>query len=90
MKFKKECCRCGFCCVITQCPISLSIYGEREQCPALEFNSGEATCSIINVVPIGDGCCISAKAYQDGIEFDFATLDNNIKKLVSQRVRGEI
>ena len=73
MKFPHECCRCGMCCITSQCPISIEIYGiVNGVCPALSFEHYIASCKHAGlIVPIGDGCCIKAKAYKNGIEYDW-------------------
>jgi len=51
--------------------------GKFEPCPSLEFDDkGIAKCNLVEpgLVPVGDGCCIKARAYKDGKEFDFAGL----------------
>ncbi len=81
--FKNKCSRCGFCCLAEQCPIGVLRYGQRAVCPGLSFDTtGQATCAIAGEVPIGDGCCISARAYKDGAEYDFATLSPTAKATI--------
>ena len=90
MKYLYECCRCGFCCLYEPCPIAKSMYGEDiEQCPALYYyvDSDKAVCLIAGVVPVGDGCCIKARAYKDGIEYDFASLPPELKIREAQKLR---
>ena len=81
MKFPFNCCRCGMCCLSVQCPVSLMKYGEQKTCPALSFSTGYlASCSHAGKeVPIGDGCCIKARAYKNGVKYDFASMPNEIK-----------
>lgn len=80
MQFPNPCCRCGFCCLSTQCPISITIYGEKAICPALSFYEGVSVCEHAkSIVPIGDGCCINGRAYKDGVEYDFASLPAELK-----------
>lgn len=80
MQFPFECCRCGMCCIAVQCPISFAKYGKQSICPALSFDNGIASCRHAGVlVPIGDGCCIKARAYKNGIEYDFASLPKKLK-----------
>ncbi len=89
MKFPNECCRCGACCLFETCIISRQTYniGEKDYCPALTFDSGEATCHLTSRVPIGDGCCIKAKAYKDGMSYDFALLPKQLKIKAVQQIR---
>ena len=85
MKFQYECCRCGFCCIAIQCPISIRIYGLQSICPALSFDNSIAICEHAGIlVPIGDGCCIKARAFKDGSEYDFASLPIEMKLRVAQ------
>jgi len=83
MKYPNKCCRCGFCCIVTVCPIGEAVYGEDiERCPALSFDKSQtAFCELTkkNLIPIGDGCCISAKAFKDGKQYDYASLSKEIK-----------
>lgn len=80
-EFPNPCCRCGFCCLSTMCPIGEALYGKQKWCPALSFDGFVATCAIADyLVPIGDGCCIKARAYKDGKEYDFASLPPELKR----------
>ena len=80
MHFPFKCCRCGMCCIAIQCPISLAKYGKLPICPALSFTNSLASCKYAGIdVPIGDGCCIKARAYKNGIEYDFASLPKELK-----------
>jgi len=38
---------------------------------------------------IGQGCCIKARAYAQGVEYDFATLPAEIKKSLAQKRRKQ-
>ena len=84
MKFPFNCCQCGMCCLSVQCPVSLMKYGEQKFCPALSFSFDTCIASCDHAgkeVPIGDGCCIKAKAYKNGVEYDFAALPEVIKHI---------
>jgi hypothetical protein len=91
-RFPHKCARCGYCCLVTVCPISRRLYGvpKGTLCPALSFDhEGKASCALApNVVPVGDGCCIKARAYKGGKVYDFAGLPTGIKRrAVSDLVR---
>lgn len=87
MKFPNKCCRCGFCCLHEQCPISIELHGKKDICPVLSFNGETAVCGLAMIVPIGDGCCIKARAYKDNIEYDFASLPSIMKIGVAQDLK---
>jgi hypothetical protein len=94
MTAKKEyphaCCRCGACCLSEQCRLSILIYGSMEKCPALTFDASDiATCALAEkgIVPIGDGCCIKASAFKDGVEYDFASLPADIKRIAALDIK---
>ena len=89
MVFTNECVRCGMCCVVEQCVISLGIYGKQERCPVLRFDGDVASCGIAGIVPIGDGCCMSARCYRDGVMYEFCSLPREIKIAVTNKVRHE-
>jgi len=76
MKYPHPCCRCGFCCLSETCPVGRVVYGisKLDKCPALSFEDNIATCLLSMSVPTGDGCCIKARAFKDGQEYDFASL----------------
>ena len=85
MKYENECSRCGFCCLVSTCPAGMFFHriGEAEACPSLSFgDDGVANCALAKagLVPIGDGCCIKARAYKDGVEYNFADLPTNLKR----------
>jgi hypothetical protein len=84
--YPNPCCRCGYCCLTTTCPIGLTIFGtDRGICPGLSFNKeGTSTCKLAGIVPIGDGCCIKARAFADGLQYDFASLPPNTKQSLAQ------
>jgi hypothetical protein len=84
-KFSNPCCRCGFCCLITICPVGRVVYGNVEQCPALSFEGHVASCSLAgSLIPVGDGCCIKARAYKNGKQFNFASLPREFKRRAVQ------
>ena len=87
MKYPNKCCRCGFCCLHEQCPISLQIHGRAEICPALLFDGDVAVCLLAGLVPIGDGCCIKARAFKDGVQYDFASLPAEVKIREAQKLK---
>lgn len=83
MNFKNKCCRCGMCCLAETCPIGQTIYqvGKYNPCPGLTFHQSIASCAAAErgLVPVGDGCCIKARAYKDGVEYNFADLPDELK-----------
>ena len=92
MNFPNECCRCGFCCLAETCPIGQTVYkiDQTMPCPGLSFDSqGKATCelAIRGLVPVGDGCCIKARAFKDGVQYDFASLCKETKHAVVESMR---
>lgn len=90
--FQYDCCRCGMCCLTVTCTIGQAFYrvDSATQCPGLQFRGkGVACCSLValRLVPIGDGCCIKARAYRDGVEYDFASLPVELKRKAVEQVR---
>jgi len=94
MKYPNPCCRCGFCCLSETCPTGQEIhkiekYGRT--CPALYFNGTQAGCTLAGVyVSVGDGCCIKARAFKDGKQYDFASLPPELKKRAAFDLRNRI
>lgn len=91
MKFPYPCVRCGFCCMSETCLIGQKVYGVFKtgvRCPGLSFENGIASCALVkfNLVPIGDGCCIAARVFRDGVEYDFAALPGNMKIRITQMI----
>lgn len=89
-KYPNECCRCGYCCLHVTCPIGQAIYRNSRPCPALLFENDTASCELAGIVPVGDGCCIKARAYKDGVEYDFASLPSSLKILAAKSLRLKI
>lgn len=88
MKFPNPCCQCGFCCLITQCPIGGAFYGKHKICPGLSFDEmGLAACNLAGLVPVGDGCCISARAFKEGKAYDYAGLPRENKHWIVNQYR---
>lgn len=46
--FGDACNRCGLCCLMEQCSISLAFFGNRGICPALNLQGGASTCELIS------------------------------------------
>lgn len=87
MNFPHECARCGFCCLAQLCPAMRQ--GAARPCTHLSFNGDEANCHLAPlIVPVGDGCCIKARAYRKGEEFDFAGLPKWQKIMAVRQSRG--
>ena len=91
MKYPNPCCRCGFCCLSETCPVGMEVYGilKIDKCPALSFEDNIATCLLSMLVPTGDGCCIRARAFKDGQQYDFATLPVAFKLGAAKHLRKE-
>jgi hypothetical protein len=61
-------------------------------CTALSFEAnGDAVCALVDqgFIPIGDGCCISARAIRNGIEWDFAGLPPETKRELARKITGD-
>ena len=90
MKYEHECCRCGACCLFETCPVGRAHYRIKKKgiCPALSFSSdGVASCKLAGaLVPVGDGCCISARIFKDGKEIQFASLHPLLKKEIVKNI----
>jgi len=88
MKYPNPCTRCGFCCLAETCTLARISFkiGKHDPCPALVFNGDVATCTLESV-PFGDGCCIKARAYHNGIEYDFAGLPAELKINAAESMR---
>ena len=71
MKFPYECSRCGVCCLMETCQFGITSFkiSRETPCPALSFSvDGEAICSLAeSIVPIGDGCCLRARALRNNV-----------------------
>lgn len=89
MKYPNPCCRCGFCCLSVTCPVGMKVYSIRkfDNCPALKFEGRQASCLLKMLVPMGDGCCIKARAYKNGVEYNFASLPVEVKRNVATQKR---
>ena len=91
MKFPNECTQCGACCLFEVCLIGVMTYGvdKKGKCPALIFREETAICGLVpsGGIPIGDGCCIKARAYKDDVEYDFASLPKEKKLLAVKQIR---
>ena len=92
MIYPNKCCQCGFCCLTVICLIAQKFYKikEDEPCPALLWKDNKAYCELIpifseKILGIGAGCCIKARAFKDGISYDFASLPEGIKIYIAKR-----
>jgi len=83
-KYPNDCCRCGYCCLVENCKAAMVSFGVPKygvRCPALRFNGPEATCTIYQMILVdGRGCCIKARAYRAGVEYDFSSLPVELKR----------
>lgn len=94
IKYPNPCVRCGLCCIAETCPIGQKIYNvhKYDPCPGLGWDGNLAICKLVNentkeVVGVGAGCCIKARAYKNGIEYDFASLSKEAKLLAVKEIR---
>jgi hypothetical protein len=76
------------------CPTGQEVYGVRKDapCPGLSFEDGQATCEIAEagnyeIIGVGLGCCIKARALAKGVTYDFAMLPPHIKRALAQEAR---
>jgi len=96
MKYPKKCCRCGMCCLAETCPIGQTIHriGKYNLCPSLGFDDGGiAHCALAErgLVPVGDGCCLKARAFKDGVQYNYAELPDELKfRAVADRIKHAI
>lgn len=95
-EFKNKCCRCGFCCISENCPMSIEVFKVKKHgklCPGLQITDNTATCLLAEFLTneqkemfgFGTGCCIKARAYKNGVEYDFASLPDELKIFVAQK-----
>jgi hypothetical protein len=83
------CCRCGFCCIGSTCPVAQYVYKIHKDypCPGLAYDPAlrVATCNlnVNHYVGVGTGCCISARCFKDGVQYDFASRPVEMKKNVA-------
>ena len=80
--------------MVETCPAGRSTFkvAKNTPCPAFEYNveSMTATCTIAKdvFIGIGAGCCMAARCYKDGVEYDFASLRPDTKKQVVSNIYG--
>ena len=101
MKYPNPCTRCGMCCLMECCPIVMELLniGKKGPCPKLYYIGNVANCSLYDMLDdkekedgkevfgFGVGCCIKARAYKDGIKYDFASLSKELKIKAVKQVR---
>lgn len=46
--YAQPCNRCGFCCLMEQCDLSVRVFGPQDMCPALTFANGQSSCSLVS------------------------------------------
>jgi hypothetical protein len=91
-EFPNPCCRCGYCCISTICPVAKYL-GAEYPCPYLSFEGDISTCRLVVdgfneiFMGVGKGCCIKARCFKDGVEYDFASLPAEIKWKLAQSLR---
>ena len=50
--FKTPCTRCGYCCAMERCWLSIQAFGEGPgPCPGLEWNGQQASCGVLTAAP---------------------------------------
>jgi hypothetical protein len=89
MSYPHKCVRCGYCCLTELCPIASHLYGVIDRCPMLIFDGDIARCGLAGIVPIGDGCCMSARCFHGDEVWDFAALPKQTKRDLAQRLLAE-
>lgn len=96
-RYPFPCVRCGFCCLAEPCPVAMRHHGigKGQPCPSLQWDGPEALCGLAALIPadvlgIGSGCCIKARAIAGGVAYDFASLPPNLKTGLAQRARGQM
>lgn len=70
---------------------------KHDLCPGLSFKGDKAICAIIRAAPEpfkaymgeGAGCCIKARAFKDGQQYDFASLPVELKQAAAKQIREE-
>jgi len=84
-----------------RCPVIMNLFNikKKGKCSKLYFIGDKANCSLWDMVDedkreemkevfgIGDGCCIKARVYKNGIEYNFAALSSEMKIRAVQQVR---
>ena len=73
-------------------------------CPGLTFKEDKASCvlpvylvkilkmdkkAVDIIMGFNTGCCIKARAYKNGVEYDFAGLSSELKIKIAQNVREQ-
>ena len=95
MKYPNPCTRCGMCCLSEPCFIVKQLRKDNptpfKVCSYLSFNENEACCELVQrgLVPVGDGCCIKARAYRDGVKYDYASLSKELKIKAVRQIRSK-
>src|SRR5580765_6119468 len=85
--YPHPCTNCGYCCLITECPVELEVFGKRapgKMCPAFSIKDGVSSCAMVEKLGAekmgaGVGCCIKATVYNQYGAFDFAALPEDVK-----------
>lgn len=104
-KYPNPCCRCGFCCLAETCPVGQDIYqvSKHKACPGLSFETDKAICEVLTILAdwnitgedakevmgIGKGCCIKARAFVGPTAYDFAGLPTSTKTGLVRKIREE-
>lgn len=92
--YPNTCVRCGFCCISAICPAAQELGYHKPPCPLLVFDNQTASCQIIlqypelaDIMGIGKGCCIKARAYRNGVKYDYASLKDSEKLAFVSSIR---
>lgn len=88
-QYPYPCCRCGFCCLSEQCPVSIIKFGNKDFCPVLTFNNTEAICGLPELITFGEGCCMKARCYARGQCYFFASLKKEVKISIAQFLKNK-
>lgn len=89
MNYPHKCVRCGYCCLSAPCPIIRKLAPGVDICFMLTFKNEKASCGLAGIVPIGDGCCISARCFHGDEVYDFVALPKQTKRDLAQKLLSE-
>lgn len=96
--FEFPCTQCGFCCLSEACPVARDLYhiDKHDSCPALRWHGREAACGLVEdnpglwarIIGVGKGCCMLARVFIGGKQYDFAALPPEAKSNVAEMLRA--
>lgn len=93
MRYPNKCIRCGFCCLNEPCPVAKILMQNTDnptgKCPYLSYTGALAFCGLVEsgLIPVGDGCCIKARAIRKGNVYDFASMSRALKLKAVEQIR---